>query len=82
MGDVRKRRALTMTYELWDVSINRLLGEFAQEVEALQEALVLIDHFGEGHAANLLVIGDETEDGVTGIALVARARALASVPAD
>jgi hypothetical protein len=70
-----------MAFELWDARVNRLLGAFVREEEALQEVRVLIDHFGEGHAANLVVIGEEDEDGVTGVALVARARAFDSVPA-
>lgn len=69
-----------MTYELWDVTINRLLGEYAREDVALQEVLALVEHFGEAHADNLVLMGVQ-DDGLSGPALVARARTEAAVAA-
>ena len=71
-----------MIYELWDVTISRNLGEYESEEAALRQVLALIDHFGDQHADNLVLVGEEDDDGLTGSALVQRSRELAAVRAD
>ncbi len=70
-----------MTYDLWDVTINRNLGEYEREEEALRQGLALVDHFGDQHADNLVLVGGDDEDGLTGAALARRARELVPVQA-
>jgi len=66
-----------MRYHLWDTDINKLLGVFAAEEEALALVRALVSRSGEAVAQDLS-LGHDGEDGarpepISGTALLARA---------
>ena len=65
-----------MKYYLLNATINKDLGEYASEDEALQVVRALIDRFGEEHADDLVLASEDEDDdrAWTGAELVQRAR--------
>ena len=65
-----------MKYNLWDIEVNRYLGHFEDEKEALTLVRMLLDHHGQEYAEDL-GLGRVTDEGeilepLSGAALVAR----------
>lgn len=67
----------TMIYDLWDVEVNRYLGRFEDESEALVLVRTLVNHYGAAYADDLELGGISVEGEVleplSGPALIARA---------
>lgn len=68
-----------MKYRLWDTSVGRLLGTYANEEEPLDIVLVFAESYGDGYAENLTLAPEGAKEGSeSGERLLARARAAAS----
>ena len=69
-------------YDLWDVEINRYLGQFEDESEALDLVLTLVSHYGAAYADDLELGGvtaeGETAPSLSGAALITRAEQVLS----
>lgn len=66
-----------MMFDLWDVQINRYLGQYEDESEALALVLTLVKHYGPAYADDLELGGITAEgevlESISGATLIARA---------
>ncbi len=79
-----KSEAAEIKFDLWDVEINRYLGQFKDEADALALVRTLVSHYGPAHADDV-ELGGITAEGeiipsLSGAALLSRAERVLAQP--